>query len=194
MSVQKQGATTPALAVAVKSISSVVAKRNNAIPLAQNRNLKKNTAMAQQEKRTKLCWNCEGVVDRHAENCLYCGVYLHPGQEEEEDDSPPYSPRQKKEEAPSPPYSAEEGTEKVEEVEYSSDYKGSEDVKGMILPLLFLLVGATFLVFSMMLYFFSKDGYLVMKWNASYWFIYLIFSLPLLYIGWRTLLYFDEHA
>ena len=39
--------------------------------------------MPKAEKKTKLCWNCEGNVARDAVNCKYCGVYLHQNEEEE---------------------------------------------------------------------------------------------------------------
>ncbi len=152
-------------------------------------------------KKTKLCWNCEGVVDRSAENCIYCGVYLHPEEEDLEDheqEAPP-SPYQSTDsygdkEPPKPSYQSKDEEYNIEELESEEVFKGSEDIRGVILPLIFLLAGSVFLLFSFVLYFFSKDGVFVLKWNANYWFIYLFFSIPLLYIGWRTLQYFEERG
>lgn len=153
-------------------------------------------------KKTKLCWNCEGVVDRSAENCIYCGVYLHPEEEDLEDQEsepePHPSPYQTtdepegKESEHKPHYQEEEYN--IEDLEDGEPFKGSEDIRGIILPLIFLLAGSVFLLFSIVLYFFSQDGVFVLKWNANYWFIYLFFSIPLLYIGWRTLQYFEERG
>jgi hypothetical protein len=153
-------------------------------------------------KKTKLCWNCEGVVDRSAENCIYCGVYLHPEEEdlddqEDEEESHPslYQQQESLEESDEEQKQAYSGEEyKIEDLESEEAFKGSEDIRGVILPLIFLLAGSVFLLFSVVLYFFSQDGVFVLKWNANYWFIYLFFSIPLLYIGWRTLQYFEERG
>src|SRR6516225_3769057 len=41
--------------------------------------------MPKADKKTKLCWNCEGSVGRDAVNCKYCGVYLHQNENQEID-------------------------------------------------------------------------------------------------------------
>lgn len=53
--------------------------------------------------------------------------------------------------------------------------------------LLLLLPGAIFLLFAMILILFSQDGHLSLQWNAKYWFVYLVVSAPMLYIGFKTL-------
>lgn len=152
-------------------------------------------------KKTKLCWNCEGVVERSSENCIYCGVYLHPEEEDlideigdEVDTSPLYMPSQEEDESGETSAASEEERILYEEIhsEHETKNASSEDIRGVILPLVFLLAGSVFLLFSFILYFFSKDGLFVLKWNANYWFIYLLIGIPLLYIGWRTLQYYEE--
>ncbi|NGX58641.1 MAG: hypothetical protein K940chlam3_01549, partial [Chlamydiae bacterium] len=144
-------------------------------------------------KKTKLCWNCEGVVDRSSENCVYCGVYLHPEKEETDgfdsdvSRSPLYTPEDDQDielQEHQPHYQTEDEKILNEEI-HGDDIKVtvSEDIRGVILPLLFLLAGSVFLLFGLILYFFSNDGVFVLKWNANYWFIYLLFSFPFLYIG-----------
>jgi len=154
-------------------------------------------------KKTKLCWNCEGVVDRSSENCIYCGVYLHPEKEdlqEERDDvsaTPLYTPQDQEDEEYEPHYQSKEDEKIIYEEIHAEETKkeaSSEDIRGVILPLVFLLAGSIFMLFGLILYFFSKDGVFVLKWNANYWFIYLLIAIPLLYIGWRTLQYFEEGA
>jgi len=152
-------------------------------------------------KKTKLCWNCEGVVDRSSENCIYCGVYLHPEKEELEEEyeegeaKPHYTPQDHEGEEYEPHYQSEEDEKIIYEEIHAEETKKaatSEDIKGVILPLVFLLAGSIFMLFGLILYFFSKDGVFVLKWNANYWFIYLLIAVPLLFIGWRTLQYFEE--
>lgn len=146
-----------------------------------------------QLKKKKLCWNCEGSVDVDAENCLYCGVYLHPEETkkkqleepEEEDFEPPYQEEEAIEEKvdPIPSYVAEAITEsKIT----------PQNFKMALIPILFLLSGSFFFFFGMILYLFATDGVFVLRWNAHYWFIYLFLSAPLLFWGWRALRYLDN--
>lgn len=145
-----------------------------------------------QLKKKKLCWNCEGSVDRDAENCLYCGVYLHPEDKkkqqeelEEEDFEPPYQEEEVVEEktTPAPSYVAEAIAEpKITQ----------QNIKAALIPILFLLSGSFFFFFGMILYLFSTDGVFVLRWNAHYWFVYLFLSAPLLFGGWRALRYLDD--
>ncbi|NGX50302.1 MAG: hypothetical protein K1060chlam2_00143 [Chlamydiae bacterium] len=59
--------------------------------------------------------------------------------------------------------------------------------RGDILPLLFLMIGAHFFVLGTLLLFCSKDGFVTLQWNSSYWFIYCLISFPILYLGARLL-------
>lgn len=60
-----------------------------------------------------------------------------------------------------------------------------ESKKGGIWPLLFLAIGSQLLTLGILLFFFSDSGTLTLQWNASRWFVYCLFSLPLIYIGYR---------
>lgn len=125
--------------------------------------------MASLKKNQKLCWNCEGEVDKDAIVCLFCGADLS-----EQGDIPPPSPyraiaatlpdeAQSKEKAPT----KEEGTSAI--------------------ALFFLLPGIIFLLFSLLLVFFSTDGILTFQWHSRTWYLYFITSLPLFYFGYRLL-------
>lgn len=51
-----------------------------------------------------------------------------------------------------------------------------------------LLMGGTFFfLFGCLLYFFSEGEYFVLRWSNSYWFIYLLIALPMLYFGLQKL-------
>jgi hypothetical protein len=69
--------------------------------------------------------------------------------------------------------------------------QGSDEVKKSSLWMTILLVtGSNLLLLSLMQLFFSKGGFLRLEWDASYWFLYLLASLPLLYFGvkqWKEL-------
>ncbi len=150
--------------------------------------------------KKKLCWNCEGNVSRQADNCPYCGVYLHREQDEDdfEDDveeelSPPYQPIQTphdNHEVPLAPYSAQPTAPAKEayiQQAASPWLKLSGDWKQAIFPVLFLLGGSILLLFGLLLLLFAHDGVLTLSWNANAWFVYLGAAVPLLYFGWRSL-------
>jgi len=144
-----------------------------------------------QNKKTKLCWNCEGSVARDVIHCSYCGVYLKRDEDEdlqfeqntEESYKPSYNPASSdQEEVPPPPYQATK-----QAVEAIPSAPSSVDWKAVVFPLFLLLSGSFFLFFGLLLTFFSENGLLTLQWDSSYWFVYFTLSMPLLYFGWRTL-------
>lgn len=155
--------------------------------------------------KKKLCWNCEGNVSRQADNCPYCGVYLHRENDdadyEEDDDpedlTPPYHPQplsQEENTIPSAPYLAQDSVQETPQIAETYIQKAAEPLlnltggwKTVVLPLVFLLSGSVLLLFGTILSLFSQDGVLTLQWNGEYWFVYLLTSLPLLYLGWKTL-------
>ena len=155
-------------------------------------------AMIEHIDRNKLCWNCEGSVSRAASNCPYCGVYVHPEEDAVEETpkasreiSPPYQPVPSQEsEIPQAPYTPKESAE-----ESTTSYKSSaitaptiqEDWKKVVIPMVLLMAGSMLLLFGIMMFLFSHQGYLTIRWDASYWFYYLLVSVPLLFFGWKAI-------
>ena len=154
--------------------------------------------------KKKLCWNCEGNVSRQADNCPYCGVYLHRENDdhdeeydeiEEEDITPPYQPeptnsKQMDPIIPTPPYAAQESPTAPEAyIQQAAKplLQLSSGWKAVVFPLTFLLAGSVFLLFGLILFLFSQNGTLTLQWNGEYWYAYLLVALPLLYLGWNTL-------
>lgn len=141
--------------------------------------------------KKKLCWNCEGDVLLTATNCPFCGVSLElAAMEEEKKNKDPFAPpyklvnNAKESKIPASPYS--QATEP--EIEETQEAPPSRtDPKSMVLSLAFLLVGAAFAIFGVVLWLFAdKTGHLNLRWNAQYWFIYLLLSLPMIYLGWKV--------
>lgn len=124
--------------------------------------------------KKKLCWNCEGSVALQEEDCPYCGVYLNavpsmggislPHQIEER------------------VASFSKGEEEEEEAEGASEGSGA-----VLLPLLFLLCGSSLLLFGALLWLFSVDGMLTLRWNARWAPLYLAVAFPLFLFGWKAL-------
>ncbi|MDR3624150.1 MAG: zinc ribbon domain-containing protein [Chlamydiales bacterium] len=130
------------------------------------------------KRNKKLCWNCEGEIDKDAIHCLFCGTELMDQEKiaSKEPPEPPY--RQKR-----PPKSKEEVKEKVQVLQEPIQEVQNESTFSFIL----LLMGAVFFAFSFFLLFFENKGILTLSWNASYWFVYLIISAPLFFFGWKIL-------
>lgn len=124
------------------------------------------------KKNKKLCPHCEGEIDKDAIYCLYCGTEL--GSQNFE------SPPQEQTQIPAPPYrTSARVEEKVEE--------HPEETQEPTLSFALLLVGSLLFVFALFLLFFSTDGQLTLKWDASYWFVYLLVAVPLFFFGLRLL-------
>lgn len=147
------------------------------------------------KQRKKICWNCDGSVTLEAENCPYCGVYLNPlGNDDDKDGlfAPPYRLEEIEEEAEVPPAPYASRVEAVAESKVLPEPLPKEPTEftleqKTLLSLSLILAGAVFFIFGLALFLFSNNGFLTLSWNANYWFIYLIISLPILAIGVRFL-------
>ena len=140
--------------------------------------------------KKKLCWNCEGNVSREIDNCPYCGVYLHGAELEESSYWNPSQHTSKTEEIPSPLYQIHQ-EEEAEEREESNPIPSRtvelfSQLKQDVLPILGLMTGSVFFLFSMLLFLFAQNGTLTLQWDGSYWLYFFLMSIPCLYIGWRT--------
>ncbi len=151
--------------------------------------------MAPKTKK-KLCWNCEGNVSLQDETCPYCGVSLDispiPGTNNvEEPPTPPYKLSSVSLDTiiPLAPYSTQASEEEavkedavVEEQTSPKDLtfqKMAAAISSLVLGLVFVLFGIILVLFS------NSQGIFTLSWHGSYWFLYILLGLPLLYIGWR---------
>ena len=162
-------------------------------------------------EKKKMCWNCEGDVHFYALQCPYCGVDLGGGETDKEEEEPdlqdaPYRPvdsnlEQDDVDIPEAPYAPRQPeNEEVTEEEWQENLNEAEehiiqpDFKYGILPLILLLPGAVFLLFSMCLFLFSgDDGFLTLQWRGSFWPFYFVSSIPLIFYGWRSLKKLDKN-
>lgn len=144
------------------------------------------------EKR--LCWNCEGSVSLHLEQCPYCGVdatqvpenppFASPFQSYNQDattPTPPYTPGY-----PSYDVSQEEWNNALEKHEEEKEDTPGAHRREMI-ALLLLLPGVVFFLFGLVLILFSSDGVLSIEWNQSFAYFYFLGAIPLVILGWRAL-------
>lgn len=122
-------------------------------------------------KKKRLCWNCEGGIEPKATHCTYCGAEQTGAQSETV--AAFQMPKTGE------PYSAAVAETPTEQIRL-------EGARGLFVPLLLLLPGTMFLMFGLVLLLFSHDGFLTLRWDASYWYVYALISLPLVYLGWRA--------
>lgn len=161
----------------------------------------------------KICWNCDGNVGRHLDQCPYCGTHLATAPSENQEkssfsfenpSSTPFEhtshlghPLQNQQEVPKAPYSnlgvskeewdhalEDEASETTEQAEEENVTPSS---RSEMIALLLLLPGVVFFLFGLVLLLFSDGGVLTLQWNQSFAYFYFLGALPLLILGWRAL-------
>jgi hypothetical protein len=136
----------------------------------------------------KLCWDCGGEVPVQSKTCPFCGGAF-PSDEEREDRhafggiydlSPPSD-------IPKPAYQIEEERAVIRPRQnLEEEIDQHEQSKFQLLSLSFLLPGISLLILSVVMFFFSSDGYLIIKIAASSTLFVLLFSVLLIYFGIRN--------
>ena len=156
--------------------------------------------MAEKE-RYKMCPHCEGQVNIDFDVCPYCGgdtSYSQTSDNEYMPQTPYYfgsqnlSPEETISSLYPPPYQpkidqAEEVEEVMEEKVMEEEAPAQEEAKN-ILPILFCSLGVLLFVLGLFMALFSENGELVLRWNAKLWYLYLLTSAPLFYLGFKKLL------
>lgn len=157
-----------------------------------------------QQERTKMCPNCDGSVAMEVSICPYCGMNVFKknesiaNQTKEEDVQtlsyeetlsslypPPYKPKVIQTSATL--NNLEEDLENETNQENVHETGENKNEKGAFVPTTLFWLGINILLFSILLLIFSEGGFLYLKWNAKYWFLYSIISIPLLYFGFKGL-------
>ena len=132
----------------------------------------------------KICWNCEGNVSREADNCTYCGVYLHAI---DEDTSFSRTPSLYPLHQPQPSVQEENPAENTEDFSFGSSHSLLDRLKRDLFPLLFLMMGSVFFLFGIVLLLFSQNGVLTLQWEQTDGFYFFLSALPFMAIGWMFL-------
>ncbi|HSW71807.1 MAG TPA: zinc ribbon domain-containing protein [Chlamydiales bacterium] len=144
------------------------------------------------KKRQKLCQNCDGEVDLDVIFCPYCGADLLEEKQSGSDENsfersgaklypPPYSPKK----TIALNLDAEEPAEKTETEEKQAIPKNT-----FWATFLFTLGVQAFLM-GLLLFIFSENGVVHLKFDAKMWLFYLVFSIPMLYFGWKAIAHLE---
>lgn len=134
--------------------------------------------------KRKLCWHCEGNITLEEENCPYCGVYTHSAENNTfgSNQDNPFAPAYK-----FPETDLSNSLEQTQEEEVPVQSDQLHDWISFLKPLFYLLLGSTLGIFGCVLLLFNNNGVFTLQWNADIWYLYLSFSLPLLWLGIRSL-------
>lgn len=147
----------------------------------------------QPNQRTKMCPNCEGNVAMEVSICPYCGSSVFTKTEnivssKTNDNVKSLSYEETLASLYPPPYKPKVMEDSLEKEEEKVEQKDAVKIeKSSFLPTILFWMGVNLVIFSLILLFFSKDGFLVLKWNANYWYLYSLVSFPLLYFGFKGL-------
>lgn len=119
------------------------------------------------KKRQKLCYNCDAEADLDVIVCPFCAADLRAEKVDSHLTQPLQSPK---------------SSSIVEEAREG----GGEERKTLLLALSFCTLGMQLLILGLLMGLFAVKGVLTLKWDANYWFLYLFFSVPCLYFGYRA--------
>jgi hypothetical protein len=149
------------------------------------------------KKRQKLCYNCEGEVDLDVIVCPFCAADLRAEKPELQRSS--FSPAVSSvkqlytEQSLYPPTYSEpthqtfhRPVEQVAEMPQEETIEPSA-YRSMLGPIALLTCGMHLFTLALALLFLSDHGILLLKWDARFWILYLLASVPLLVFGYKSL-------
>ena len=133
-------------------------------------------------ERQKMCPNCDGRIPQESTQCPYCFAQLSADSSNSKNTTPVTDPLSA---LYPPPYTTEakitaKAVDPVSQVETASD-------SIPFWSILMLALGSNLLTLGILQFFFSDRGVLRLEMNASYWFLMVIVSIPLIYFGLKNL-------
>lgn len=138
------------------------------------------------DDRRKLCWECGGEVPYSAEQCPFCGAVFEVGDPKESETEAFFNQSSESSDLfsdgqdPKPLYQPIDEDAPLEEEVPTEEEKPDAESRQQLICLCLLIPGFALLLFGIIMFFFSQEGYLTLKWNAS-WGMF-IFALAALFI------------
>lgn len=140
-----------------------------------------------QKKRLKLCQYCDGQIDLDVIVCPYCGNHVS--------EPKTFSQKPAEESLFPPPYASSQKSFDNLEENFSSTAPQPKELAAeptttrgnIFLPTLLFSLGMNLSLLGLFILFFSKKGELLLKWDAHFWFVYVLLALPLMFFGYKGL-------
>lgn len=135
--------------------------------------------------KKKLCWHCEGSIDRNIDNCPFCGVYIHAPESDEDDSWNPQFTLKVLSKKDDPVEEDQIASNELPQQENASIAQSFpfEEIKKEVLPMLLLFLGSCFFLFGSVLLLFSHEGTLTLQWKSEYALYFLLVGIPSLFLG-----------
>lgn len=141
------------------------------------------------KKRQKLCYNCEGEVDLDVIVCPFCAADLREEKPEQSISQVQqvYQNMDTQKSLYPPHYAPRVREEEQEEIPEGLQQDHEEEPKTSYGAIVLLTLGAQLLLLGLFTLFFSSKGALVLKWDARFWYFYVLASVPLIIFGVKSL-------
>ncbi len=151
-----------------------------------------------------MCYHCEGEIDLDVIVCPFCAADLREEKPEqiksiyrsfggvERGDN--HETSQSLYPSAFPP-KGELAAEEVLEEEKLADFDNkapSDKLSSVICPTILFTLGIQLFVLGMFILLFSHKGIVLLKWDGTLWFLYVLAACPLLYFGYRALSKIDR--
>jgi hypothetical protein len=145
------------------------------------------------KKRQKMCYNCEGEIDLDVIVCPFCAADLRA--EKPEQQRTPYNPAASvknlnTQQSLYPPHYAPKAQEEEPSEAFAEEpalsIAETDEPKNIFGPTILITLGAQLLLFGLLMFLFSHKGSLILKWDARFWFFYVLASIPLLIFGYKS--------
>ncbi len=143
------------------------------------------------KKRQKLCFNCEGEIDLDVIVCPFCAADLReekPELQKERADPTVSLKNLTTQQSLYPSHYAETPKQEQQSQEEAPKMASvEEESKSIIGPTILMTLGAQLLFLGIFMLLFSRDGAIILKWDARLWFFYVLASIPFLIFGYRSI-------
>lgn len=139
-----------------------------------------------------MCYNCEGEIDLDVIVCPFCAADLR--EEKPEQQAPSYNPTAllknlNTQQSLYPNQSSQKGRQEEESQEEEPSLASSEEgePRDIVGPTVLMTLGTQLFLFGFLMLIFSKNGVMVLHWDARLWYFYLLASIPLLIFGYKAI-------
>lgn len=136
-----------------------------------------------------MCYNCEGEVDLDVIVCPFCAADLR--EEKPEQQAPQFNQTASMKNLDTQqslyPSQYTQRTVKQEEEAVQPAIQAEEEPKGSYTPVILLTLGAQLLILGLFMLLFSSQGSLTLKWDARFWYFYVLAAIPLFIFGFKSL-------